>query len=112
MDTFLPLITSFRARRKSWWDSARSCANTRQKKKAGTDAGTDFALLKIDEKNLPAITFADSEKARAGDVVLAVGNPFGLRQTVTMGIISAIGRGGVGIVDYENFIQTDAAINM
>jgi serine protease Do len=81
-------------------------------KKVGTDPGTDVALLKIDEKNLPAITFTDSEKARAGDIVLAVGNPFGLRQTVTMGIISAVGRGGVGIVDYENFIQTDAAINM
>jgi serine protease Do len=81
-------------------------------KKVGTDPGTDVALLKIDEKNLPAVTFADSEKARAGDIVLAVGNPFGLRQTVTMGIISAIGRGGMGIVDYENFIQTDAAINM
>src|SRR5436305_3203575 len=81
-------------------------------RKIGTDPGTDVALLKIDEKNLPAITFADSEKARAGDVVLAIGNPFGLRQTVTMGIISAVGRGGMGIVDYENFIQTDAAINM
>src|SRR5205814_1995805 len=81
-------------------------------KKVGTDSGTDVALLKIEEKNLPAITFADSEKARAGDIVLAVGNPFGLRQTVTMGIISAVGRGGMGIVDYENFIQTDAAINM
>ena len=81
-------------------------------KKVGTDPGTDVALLKIDERNLPSITFADSEKARAGDIVLAVGNPFGLRQTVTMGIISAVGRGGVGIVDYENFIQTDAAINM
>src|SRR5713101_4880975 len=81
-------------------------------KKVGTDPGTDVALLKIDEKNLPAITFADSEKARSGDVVLAIGNPFGLRQTVTMGIISAVGRGGMGIVDYENFIQTDAAINM
>jgi len=81
-------------------------------KKIGTDPGTDVALLKIDEKNLPAITFADSDKARAGDIVLAVGNPFGLRQTVTMGIISAVGRGGMGIVDYENFIQTDAAINM
>jgi serine protease Do len=56
--------------------------------------------------------FADSDKARAGDVVLALGNPFGLRQTVTSGIISAVGRGGMGIVDYENFIQTDAAINM
>src|ERR1041385_6668545 len=81
-------------------------------KKVGTDPGTDVALLKIDEKTLPATTFANSDKARAGDIVLAVGNPFGLRQTVTMGIISAIGRGGIGIVDYENFIQTDAAINM
>src|SRR5438132_9261986 len=81
-------------------------------KKVGTDPGTDVALLKIDEKTLPAITFADSDKARAGDIVLAIGNPFGLRQTVTMGIISAVGRGGIGIVDYENFIQTDAAINM
>lgn len=81
-------------------------------KKIGTDPGTDVGLLKIDAGNLPAITFADSDKARAGDVVLAIGNPFGLRQTVTMGIISAVGRGGMGIVDYENFIQTDAAINM
>src|SRR5438046_10694019 len=70
-------------------------------KKVGTDPGTDMALLKIEEKNLPAITFADSEKARAGDIALAIGNPFGLRQTVTMGIISAVGRGGMGIVDYE-----------
>jgi len=69
-------------------------------------------LLKIDENNLPSVNFADSDKARAGDIVLAIGNPFGLRQTVTMGIISAVGRGGIGIVDYENFIQTDAAINM
>ena len=68
--------------------------------------------MKIDENNLHSINFADSDKARAGDIVLAVGNPFGLRQTVTMGIISAVGRGGMGIVDYENFIQTDAAINM
>lgn len=81
-------------------------------KKVGTDPGTDVALLKIDDNNLPSVTFADSDKARAGDIVLAIGNPFGLRQTVTMGIISAVGRGGIGIVDYENFIQTDAAINM
>jgi serine protease Do len=81
-------------------------------KKVGTDPGTDVALLKIEENNLPSMTFADSDKARAGDIVLAIGNPFGLRQTVTMGIISAVGRGGMGIVDYENFIQTDAAINM
>jgi serine protease Do len=81
-------------------------------KKVGTDPGTDVALLKIDDNNLPSVSFADSDKARAGDIVLAIGNPFGLRQTVTMGIISAVGRGGMGIVDYENFIQTDAAINM
>src|SRR2546430_4339409 len=80
-------------------------------KKIGPDPGTDVARWKIDENNLPAVNFADSDKARAGDVVLAIGNPFGLRQTVTMGIISAVGRGGMGIVDYENFIQTDAAIN-
>src|SRR6516165_3045371 len=66
-------------------------------KKVGTDPGTDVALLKIDDNNLPAVTFADSDKARAGDIVLAIGNPFGLRQTVTMGIISAVGRGGIGI---------------
>src|SRR5205809_408879 len=81
-------------------------------KKVGTDPGTDVALLKIDEDNLASVNFADSDKARAGDIVLAIGNPFGLRQTVTMGIISAVGRGGMGIVDYENFLQTDAAINM
>ena len=77
-------------------------------KKVGTDPGTDVALLKIDENNLPSMNFADSDKARAGDIGLAIGNPFGLRQTVTTGIISAVGRGGVGIVDYENFIQTAA----
>src|SRR5437899_7197862 len=81
-------------------------------KKVGTEPGTDVALLKIEEKNLPAITFADSDNARGGDIVLAIGDPFGLRQTVTMGIISAVRRGCIGIVDYENFIQTDAAINM
>lgn len=80
-------------------------------KKIGADPGTDIAVLKIDAKGLPVLPFADSEKARVGDVVLAVGNPFGLTQTVTMGIISGLGRGGMGIVDYENFIQTDASIN-
>jgi S1-C subfamily serine protease len=68
-------------------------------KKVDTDPGTDVALLKIDENNLPSVNFADSDKARAGDIVLAIGNPFGLRQTVTIGIISAVGRGGIGIVD-------------
>ena len=80
-------------------------------KKIGADPGTDIAVLKIEAKGLPVIPFADSDKARVGDVVLAVGNPFGLTQTVTMGIVSGLGRGGMGIVDYENFIQTDASIN-
>src|SRR5205814_3630110 len=81
-------------------------------KKVGADPGTDIALLKIEATGLTAIAFADSDQARPGDVVLAIGNPFGLRQTVTSGIISAVGRGGMGIIDYENFIQTDAAHNM
>ena len=80
-------------------------------KKIGADPGTDIAVLKIDAKGLPVLPFADSDKAHVGDVVLAVGNPFGLTQTVTMGIVSGMGRGGMGIVDYENFIQTDASIN-
>jgi serine protease Do len=78
----------------------------------GTDPATDTAVLKVEGKNLPAITIADSDKLEVGDVVLAVGNPFGVGQTVTMGIVSALGRGGFGINDYENFIQTDAAINL
>jgi serine protease Do len=78
----------------------------------GTDPATDTAVLKVDGKNLPAITIADSDKLEVGDVVLAVGNPFGVGQTVTMGIVSALGRGGFGINSYENFIQTDAAINL
>jgi len=78
----------------------------------GTDPQTDIAVLKVDGKDLPAITIADSDKLEVGDVVLAVGNPFNVGQTVTMGIVSALGRGGFGITDYEDFIQTDAAINM
>jgi len=78
----------------------------------GTDPATDTAVLKVDGKNLPAITIADSDKLEVGDVVLAIGNPFGVGQTVTMGIVSALGRGGFGINNYENFIQTDAAINL
>ena len=77
----------------------------------GTDPQTDIAVLKVDAKALPAITVTDSDKIEVGDVVLAVGNPFGLGQTVTTGIVSAKGRGGMGIVDYEDFIQTDASIN-
>jgi serine protease Do len=82
-------------------------------KVVGTDPLTDVAVLKLDmEQALPAVTLGDSEKLEVGDVVLALGNPFGVGQTVTMGIISAVGRGGFGIAGYENFIQTDAAINV
>jgi serine protease DegQ len=77
----------------------------------GSDPDTDLAVLKIDFKNLPAITFANAQKNRVGDIVLAIGNPFGVGQTVTQGIISALGRNHLGISTYENFIQTDASIN-
>jgi len=77
----------------------------------GTDPQTDIAVIKIEGKNLPAITITDSDQLEVGDIVLAIGNPFGVGQTVTMGIVSAKGRGGMGIVDYEDFIQTDASIN-
>src|SRR2546425_331817 len=77
----------------------------------GTDPQTDIAVIKVEGKSLPAITITDSDKLEVGDVVLAIGNPFGVGQTVTTGIVSAKGRGGMGIVDYENFIQTDASIN-
>ena len=77
----------------------------------GNDPQTDLAVIKIEGKKLPALTVADSDKLEVGDVVLAIGNPFGVGQTVTMGIVSAKGRGGMGIVDYEDFIQTDASIN-
>jgi serine protease Do len=78
----------------------------------GTDPPTDVAVLKIDTKDLPAITLGDSDQLEIGDVVLAIGNPFGLSRTVTMGIVSALGRSGLaGFSRYQNFIQTDAAIN-
>ncbi|SFM27164.1 Do family serine endopeptidase [Nitrosomonas communis] len=77
----------------------------------GSDPESDLAVLKIDLDNLPSITFGQSEQARVGDIVLAIGNPFGVGQTVTMGIIGALGRTQVGINTFENFIQTDAAIN-
>ena len=76
----------------------------------GTDKYTDVAVIKIDQKNLPTLAFADSAP-QVGDVTLAIGNPFGLGQTVTMGIVSATGRTSLGIEQYEDFIQTDAAIN-
>jgi serine protease Do len=77
----------------------------------GTDPPTDMAILKIEAKNLPAITLADSDQLEVGDLVLAIGNPFAVGQTVTMGIVSALGRSGLGFNGYEDFIQTDAAIN-
>jgi serine protease Do len=77
----------------------------------GTDPKTDVAILKIEAAGLPALPWGDSTRLEVGELVLAVGNPFGLGQTVTMGIISAVGRANMGIVDYEDFIQTDAAIN-
>ncbi len=77
----------------------------------GTDAKTDIALIKVDAKDLPHVTLGNSAGVEVGDIALAIGNPFGLGQTVTMGIISATGRGGLGIEDYEDFIQTDASIN-
>jgi serine protease DegQ len=80
-------------------------------KVVGTDPETDLAVIKIDLPNLPSITLGRMENTKVGDVVLAIGNPFGVGQTVTMGIISALGRTQLGINTFENFIQTDAAIN-
>jgi serine protease Do len=77
----------------------------------GKDQPTDVAVLKIEADNLPSVTLADSDQLEVGDVVLALGNPFGVGQTVTKGIVSALGRSGLGFNGYENFIQTDAAIN-
>ena len=80
-------------------------------KKLGADAQSDIALLKIEPEKLVALPLADSDKVRVGDFVVAIGNPFGLSQTVTSGIVSALGRSGLNIGGLENFIQTDAAIN-
>lgn len=77
----------------------------------GSDPQTDLAVIKISGKNLPHIPWGDSSKLEVGEYVLAIGNPFGLNSTVTQGIVSALGRGGMGITQYEDFIQTDAAIN-
>jgi serine protease Do len=77
----------------------------------GVDSWTDLALLKIDATGLPVIPWGDSSKLRVAEWVMAVGNPFSLNQTVTLGIVSALGRANVGITQYEDFIQTDAAIN-
>lgn len=80
-------------------------------KVVGTDPPTDLAVLKIVSQNLPVAQLGDSDDLQVGDVTLAIGNPFGVGQTVTMGIVSATGRGGFGVVDFEDFIQTDASIN-
>ena len=77
----------------------------------GVDAETDLALLKVDLGTLPAIPLGRSDQLRIGDIVLAIGNPYGLSKTVTQGIVSATGRGGLQLLTFENFIQTDAAIN-
>jgi len=77
----------------------------------GADPETDLAVLKVDLQKLPSITFGRAEQLRVGDVVLAIGNPFGIGQTVTQGIVSGLGRSHLGITVFENFIQTDAAIN-
>jgi len=77
----------------------------------GTDPESDLAVLKADDGDLPAITFGSLDAVQVGDVVLAIGNPFGFGNTVTMGIVSATGRNHLGINRYEDFIQTDAAIN-
>lgn len=77
----------------------------------GSDPSTDLAILKIDLPNLDSITMGDSNKVSVGDRILAIGNPFGIGQTVTAGIISAKGRNSIGLNTYENFLQTDAAIN-
>ncbi len=80
-------------------------------KLVGADPKTDIAVIKIEAKGLTALPWGDSNKLKVGEIVFAIGNPFGLNQTVTMGVISAVGRANVGIADYEDFIQTDAAIN-
>lgn len=80
-------------------------------KLVGTDAKSDIAIIKIDAKELNAITFYNSDKVKVGDVVFALGNPYGVGETITQGIVSATGRSGIGIVEYEDFIQTDASIN-
>ncbi len=77
----------------------------------GTDPRTDLAVIKIIAKDLPTLRLGESGKLKIGDIVLAVGSPFGLNQTITMGIVSAVGRSNIGLADFEDFIQTDAAIN-
>jgi len=80
-------------------------------KVVGSDPKTEISIVRIEASGIPVLPWGNSDKLQVGEIVLAVGNPFGLNQTVTMGIVSAIGRANVGIADYEDFIQTDAAIN-
>ena len=80
-------------------------------KLVGSDPEADLAVLKVEQENLPILTIGNADALRVGDVVLAIGNPFGVGQTVTLGIVSATGRSSLGINTFENFIQTDAAIN-
>jgi len=80
-------------------------------KVVGSDPKTDIAVIKIEVKNLTPIAFTDSAKVKEGDVVFAIGNPFGVGETITQGIVSALNKNGMGINEYENFIQTDASIN-
>lgn len=80
-------------------------------KVVGTDSRSDLAVIKIDKNNLTPISFAQSSNVLVGDVVFAIGNPFGVGETITQGIVSALNKSGIGINDYENFIQTDASIN-
>ncbi|NGZ96351.1 MAG: hypothetical protein CV089_09525 [Nitrospira sp. WS110] len=98
-------------------DGARDVTVTLTDKRAfkgkivGVDPKSDLAVIKINAKELPAVAWGDATKLQVGEYVLAVGNPFGLNSTVTLGIVSAVGRGHMGITQYEDFIQTDAAIN-
>ena len=80
-------------------------------KVVGTDPATDLAVLKIDAKGLPALKFADSDRAQVGEWVIAIGSPFGLDYTITAGVLSAKGRGGMGANEIEDYLQTDASIN-
>lgn len=88
-----------------------SDGRTLQAEPVGSDAETDIAVIRVPPESLQAVTLADSSALRVGDFVVAIGNPFGLGQTVTSGIVSAVGRTGLGIEGYEDFIQTDASIN-
>jgi Do/DeqQ family serine protease len=90
---------------------ALSDGRSAKAKVVGTDPDSDVAVLKIELDRLPAVSFGDVDTAQVGDIVLAIGNPFGVGQTVTSGIVSALGRSQLGINTFENFIQTDAAIN-